>query len=107
MIPAVGKSGPFTRVMSASTEMSGSSMSAIVASTTSRRLCGGMFVAMPTAMPDEPLTSRVGEAGGRDERFVVAPVVVGHEVDGVHVEVAQHLHGQARQARLRVAHGRR
>ena len=32
---------------------------------TSRRLCGGMFVAMPTAMPDEPLTSRFGKRAGR------------------------------------------
>ena len=28
------------------------------------RLCGGMFVAMPTAMPDEPLTSRFGNPDG-------------------------------------------
>ena len=29
-------------------------------SATSRRLCGGMLVAIPTAMPAEPLTSRLG-----------------------------------------------
>jgi hypothetical protein len=29
----------------------GSSISATIASITSPRLCGGMFVAMPTAMP--------------------------------------------------------
>ena len=32
----------------------------ITPSITSPRLCGGMFVAMPTAMPVEPLTSRFG-----------------------------------------------
>ncbi|MND00316.1 hypothetical protein D3C83_188780 [compost metagenome] len=34
------------------------------AATTSRILCGGMFVAMPTAMPDEPFTTRFGTADG-------------------------------------------
>ena len=29
------------------------------------RLCGGMFVAMPTAMPVPPLTSRFGNAAGK------------------------------------------
>ena len=40
-------------------------MKATTASIVSRRLCGGMFVAMPTAMPDEPLTSRFGKRAGR------------------------------------------
>ena len=39
-------------------------MISIVASTTSQRLCGGMLVAMPTAMPEEPLTSRFGNFAG-------------------------------------------
>ena len=34
------------------------------ASITSPRLCGGMLVAMPTAMPPEPLTSRFGNLAG-------------------------------------------
>jgi hypothetical protein len=51
--------------MSPSTEIEGSSTKAMTASVTSRRLCGGMFVAMPTAMPDEPLTSRLGNRAGR------------------------------------------
>ena len=37
----------------------------------SRRLCGGMFVAKPTAMPDEPFSSRfgtrVGSTSGMDK----------------------------------------
>jgi hypothetical protein len=32
---------------------------------TSRRLCGGILVAMPTAMPSEPLMSRFGNRLGR------------------------------------------
>ena len=31
---------------------------------TSPRLCGGMFVAMPTAMPPAPLTRRFGYFAG-------------------------------------------
>jgi hypothetical protein len=31
---------------------------------TSTRLCGAMLVAMPTAMPVVPLTSRLGNADG-------------------------------------------
>ncbi|CAM5565929.1 hypothetical protein RLIN73S_03807 [Rhodanobacter lindaniclasticus] len=42
----------------------GSSINAIVAAITSLRLCGGMFVAMPTAMPAEPFTSRFGTRVG-------------------------------------------
>ena len=32
---------------------------------TSRRLCGGIRVAIPTAMPSEPLHSRLGKRAGR------------------------------------------
>ena len=63
----VGKSGPLTCFISLSTEMSGSSIIAMIASATSPRLCGGMFVAMPTAIPDEPLTSRFGKRAGRTD----------------------------------------
>ena len=50
-----------------------------------------MFVAMPTAMPAEPLTSRFGKRAGRTSGSWLLPVVVGPEVDGVRVDVAQHL----------------
>ena len=43
----------------------GRSSSARQASTTSLRLCGGMLVAIPTAMPVEPLMSRLGILLGR------------------------------------------
>ena len=47
-------------------DTSGFSIIFTTPSMTSPRLCGGMFVAMPTAMPEEPLTSRdqSGDAGG-------------------------------------------
>ena len=51
--------------MSSSVVMSGLSSIMQVASIVSPRLCGGMFVAMPTAMPFEPLTSRFGKRAGR------------------------------------------
>ena len=64
MNPAVGKSGPGSFFISWPRVASGCLMISIVASMTSERLCGGMLVAMPTAMPDEPLTSRFGNFAG-------------------------------------------
>ena len=72
---------------------SGLSIRAIVASTISPRLWGGMLVAMPTAMPDAPLTSRFGQLGRQDRRLLPGAVVVVDEVDGVLVDVGQHLVG--------------
>ena len=51
--------------ISPSTPIAASSSIATQASIVSPRLCGGMFVAMPTAMPEEPLTSRFGNRDGR------------------------------------------
>ena len=73
---------------------------------TSRRLCGGMFVAMPTAMPDEPLTSRFGKRDGQHARLFSRFVEVRVPVDGVLVDVAQHLVAELRHARLGVTVGR-
>ena len=64
MIPAVGKSGAGTIRMSSSIVMSGFFSMARHASTTSPRLCGGMLVAIPTAMPEEPFTRRFGNFAG-------------------------------------------
>ena len=64
IVPPVGKSGPVTCAHRSSVVISGSSIRAIVASTISPRWWGGMFVAMPTAMPDEPLMSRFGSFDG-------------------------------------------
>ena len=64
MIPAVGKSGAGMISISSSTLACGFFSRCWQASITSFRLCGGMLVAMPTAMPDEPLTSRLGNRDG-------------------------------------------
>ncbi len=60
----VGKSGPLTNCIRSSGVASGWSMRWTVASMTSPRLWGGMFVAMPTAMPWLPLTTRLGKRDG-------------------------------------------
>ena len=44
--------------------MSGSSIIAMTPSITSQRLWGGISVAMPTAIPDEPFTRRFGNLEG-------------------------------------------
>ena len=47
----------------------------------------------------------VGDAGGEDGGLERGLVVVGDEVDGVHVDVGEHFAGDAGQAALGVAHG--
>ena len=49
----------------------------------------------------------VGHAAGQHLGLAPRLVVVGHPVDGVGVDVAQHLHGDLAEARLGVTHGRR
>ena len=63
-MPPVGKSGPLMHSISSCVVTSGFSIIFTTPSMTSPRLCGGMFVAMPTAMPEEPLTSRFGKRLG-------------------------------------------
>ena len=67
MNPAVGKSGPGMTFMSSGTVDFGFSIIIRHASMTSPMLCGGMLVAMPTAMPDDPLTSRFGNFAGNTD----------------------------------------
>ena len=64
MMPLVGKSGPVMCCKSSFIVASGLSRTQMQAFMTSVRLCGGIFVAMPTAMPDEPFTSRFGNLDG-------------------------------------------
>ena len=73
--------------------------------TTSVRLCGGMLVAMPTAMPPRAVDDEVGDARGEDGGLDGGLVVVGGEVDGVGVDVGEHLAGDAGEAGLGVTHG--
>jgi len=65
MIPPVGKSGPFTHFSRVFDFASGLSIRCSAASQSSAALCGGIEVAMPTAMPCEPLASRFGNPPGR------------------------------------------
>ena len=101
MKPAVGKSGPGMSFISSSIDVDGSSMSAIAPSMISPRLCGGMLVAMPTAMPVVPLISRFGTLRRQDRRLELLVVVVRLPVDGLFVDVRQHLGGELRHAALR------
>ena len=73
MWPPVGKSGPFTHRHNCSVDRSGLSSSLISAVQISLRLCGGMLVAMPTAMPVVPLTSRFGTRDGSTIGSVLVP----------------------------------
>ncbi len=73
MKPAVGKSGPGTARIRSAIRQSGFSIRRNRASTTSPRLWGGMLVAMPTAMPEAPLTRRLGTRAGRTSGSVSEP----------------------------------
>ena len=64
MMPPVGKSGPFTIFSSSAGADSGWSMTKVIASQISPRLWGGTSVAMPTAIPEQPLMSRLGTTLG-------------------------------------------
>ncbi len=64
MMPPVGKSGPLTHFRSVFDFASGLSIRCSAASQSSAALCGGIEVAMPTAMPCEPLASRFGNPPG-------------------------------------------
>ena len=58
--PSVGKSGPLITLIRSSSVTSSSSIILIIPSITSFKLCGGIFVAIPTAIPDEPFIKSVG-----------------------------------------------
>ena len=69
--PPVGKSGPGTRPKSSFSFTATSSVECSATHTmpsiTSRRLCGGIFVAIPTAIPAEPFTSKFGKGAGNTD----------------------------------------
>ena len=62
---------------------------------------------MPTAMPPGTVDQQVGELAGQDPRLLVLLVVVGLEVDGVEVDVLEHLGRDRAQLGLGVPHRRR
>ena len=61
----LGSPGPGTISMILASGVAGLRIRATVASMISVRLCGGTLVAMPTAMPEDPLISRFGTRVGR------------------------------------------
>ena len=63
-----------------------------------------MLVAIPTAMPGRAVDEQVRQLGRQDRRLLLGAVVVVDEVDGVLVDVGEHLAGDRGQARLGVAH---
>ena len=72
-MPPVGKSGPLTHFNSVFDLASGFSIRCSAASQSSAALCGGIEVAMPTAMPCEPLASRFGKPPGSTTGSFVWP----------------------------------
>ena len=62
--PPVGKSGPIQYCISSLVVISSLSIYAHTASTTSPRLCVGILVVIPTAIPSAPFTSRFGTLTG-------------------------------------------
>ena len=102
----VGKSGPCTNCNRSSVAASGFSIRWIAASHTSRKLCGGMLVAMPTAMPSVPFKRRFGMAAGKHGRLFLGVVIICGEVDRFFIDIAQHFSCEARHFGFGVAVGR-
>src|SRR6185437_14678557 len=100
----VGKSGPGTSFIIFFRFASGSSISVTVASIISFKLCGGMFVAMPTAMPLEPLTSKQGILVGRTVGSPVLSSKFGTKLT-VSFSMSEHFLGDLREARFGIPHG--
>ena len=107
MTPPVGKSGPLMYAMRSSARRLGvvdqggdgvDHLAQVVRRDVGRHADGDAVGAVD---------HEVGNAARQHGRLAARLVVVGHPVDGVGVDVAQHLDGDAREARLRVAHGRR
>ena len=67
--PPVGKSGPGMCRSRSAVVACGWRIRWIAAAQTSPALCGGIEVAMPTAMPAAPLASRLGNAAGQHDRL--------------------------------------
>ena len=63
--PPVGKSGPGICFINSLIFMSLFSMRAKVPLIISPKLCGGILVAIPTAIPPAPFTNRFGYCAGR------------------------------------------
>jgi hypothetical protein len=64
--PPPGKSGPGMKAISSLWVIFGLRIIATAACATSVRLCEGISVARPTAMPEAPLSSTIGRRAGSD-----------------------------------------
>ena len=107
MYPAVGKSGPVTTFISFSIGVSGSSTRQHqrvddLGEVVGRDVGGHAHGDARRAVDEE-----VRDARGQDDGLLLVVVVVRDEVDGVLVDVGEHLVRDPRHARLGVAHGRR
>ena len=78
-IPPTGKSGPCTNCRRSSVVASGLSIRCPTASESSRRLCGGIFVAIPTAIPSVPMRSRFGTPAGNTSGSFFVPSKFGRQ----------------------------
>ena len=107
MMPPVGKSGPLTHFNSDFDFASGLSIRCSAASHSSATLCGGIEVAMPTAMPCAPLASRFGKPPGITTGSLRLAVVIGAELDAVLVDAIQQQLRDRGHARFGVAVGGR
>ena len=65
IIPPVGKSGPGITSIISSIEQLGLSIIRQNASINSPKLCGGIFVAIPTAIPEDPFINNDGNDEGK------------------------------------------
>ena len=103
---SVGKSGPLMCFVSCAMLASGLSSSSRHAATTSRTLCDGMSVAIPTAMPDAPLSSTCGKPRRQQLRLAQRAVEVLAPVGRALLQLRQQRLRELRQPRLGVAHRR-
>ena len=71
--PPVGKSGPLIIFKKSLGFASLFAIANLTASVTSRKLYGGMLVAIATAIPSAPLTKRFGNLAGRTFGSEVSP----------------------------------
>ena len=71
--PPPGKSGPGMMAISSACVIFGSRIMATAAFATSARLCDGISVARPTAMPEAPFSSTIGRRAGSSFGSSVEP----------------------------------
>ena len=71
---------------------------------TSPRLCGGMDVAIPTAIPLEPFTRRFGISGRKNYRLLFVTVEIRLKIDGIFIHISEHLQRERSHSRFCITH---